>query len=101
MNNYAVYVSDTIENVIVAESKDAAEELSGMNAIVSDPLKGPFRDWVKYNDTWVKEFPPYESWTWNIDEMIWEPPIPYPISSLETGLVYSWDEDSLQWVLAE
>jgi len=40
---------------------------------------------------------PYESWVLNEETCLWEPPIPYP----DDGLVYSWSEDSLQWIKEE
>jgi hypothetical protein len=37
---------------------------------------------------------PHPSWILNEDSCIWEPPIPYPDSSVMTF----WDEESLSWI---
>ena len=37
---------------------------------------------------------PYESWILNEDTCLWESPVPYP----EGGLIYNWNEESMQWV---
>ena len=36
---------------------------------------------------------PYPSWLLNEETCQWEAPIPYP----EDGLIYSWNEDELDW----
>jgi hypothetical protein len=37
---------------------------------------------------------PYASWILNEETCRWEAPVPYPTD----GLMYKWDEDSLDWV---
>jgi hypothetical protein len=37
---------------------------------------------------------PYPSWLLNLDTCQWEPPIPYPTDKK----LYSWDEETQQWV---
>lgn len=51
MFNFAIYQNDTILNVIVADSKEAAEQATGMNAIKTEG--SPWIGWVKQGDTWV------------------------------------------------
>ena len=41
---------------------------------------------------------PYESWTLNEDTCLWESSIPYPD---DTENSYLWDEETLNWILAE
>lgn len=38
---------------------------------------------------------PYESWTLDEDLCVWLAPVPYPTDDN----LYSWDEDSQQWIL--
>lgn len=38
---------------------------------------------------------PYPSWVLNDDTCLWETPIPCP----DDGKLYSWDEETLSWVL--
>lgn len=40
---------------------------------------------------------PFDSWVLNEDTCLWEAPIPYPAD----GAVYSWDEESGDWVAVE
>ena len=37
---------------------------------------------------------PYPSWLLNTETCLWQPPIPYPTD----GKIYSWNEDTQQWV---
>ena len=37
---------------------------------------------------------PYESWTWNSVDKVWEAPEPRP----DDGKIYEWDEETLSWV---
>jgi len=41
---------------------------------------------------------PFESWTLNEETCLWESPIPYPD---DTENSYLWDEETLNWILAE
>jgi hypothetical protein len=40
---------------------------------------------------------PYESWTLDEDTCRWEAPVAYPTD----GKMYSWDEESLNWIEVE
>jgi hypothetical protein len=40
---------------------------------------------------------PFESWTLNEDTCLWEAPVAYP----EDENSYLWDEETLNWILAE
>jgi hypothetical protein len=40
---------------------------------------------------------PFESWVLDEDTCLWEAPVPYPTD----GEMYTWDEDSGDWVLVE
>ena len=37
---------------------------------------------------------PYDSWTWNSVDKVWEAPEPYPNDDND----YTWDEETLSWV---
>ena len=37
---------------------------------------------------------PYDSWTWNSTDKVWEAPEPYPNDDND----YTWDEETLSWV---
>lgn len=38
----------------------------------------------------------YASWVLNEDTCLWEPPVPMP--TITEGVMYYWDEDSLNWI---
>lgn len=40
---------------------------------------------------------PFESWLLNEDTCLWESPVPYP----SDGLLYSWNESIINWVIDE
>lgn len=42
---------------------------------------------------------PYDSWVLDEETCRWEAPIPYP-EDAEVGQIYSWDEPTTSWVLA-
>ena len=37
---------------------------------------------------------PFTSWTWNSEESMWTPPIPYPDDDTK---IYSWNEENQNW----
>lgn len=92
MPNYAIYDDDIILNVIVAESKELAESVSGKNALETDG--SPWIEWTKINGSWAPP-KPYNSWTWDGAE--WVAPIRYP----EDGNEYEWNEDEQNWLIVE
>jgi len=51
MSNFAIYQDNVIVNVIVADSKEIAEQVTGMNAIETNG--SPWIGWTKQGDTWV------------------------------------------------
>ena len=42
---------------------------------------------------------PYPSWSFNLDELTWEPPISYPTDTLEDGEFYEWNEGVQKWIV--
>jgi len=40
---------------------------------------------------------PFASWLLNEETCLWESPVPYP----DDGSVYTWNEDTTQWVIVE
>lgn len=51
MSNFAIYQDNVIVNVIVADSKEIAEQITGMSAIETNG--SPWIGWTKQGDTWV------------------------------------------------
>jgi hypothetical protein len=51
MANYAIYSGGTIMNVIVADSQEVAEQVTGMFALETDGV--PWIGWTLVDDKWV------------------------------------------------
>lgn len=51
MPNFAIYKDNVILNVIVAESKEIAEEVTGANAI--ETTGNPWIDWTLVDGVWT------------------------------------------------
>lgn len=105
MSNFAVYETDVIVNVLVADSKKIAEQVSGMSAIES--VNGnPWIGWTLHEGGWRAPEPTDAgSWVWVadlgawIDSDVWElvngewrPPMP------ESEGEWSWDSDLREWI---
>ena len=92
MPNFAVLDGESVVNVIVADSKDIAEELTGKNCVEATTVKAQVGG--KYSEGNFIEPKPYPSWI--LDENYdWQPPVAYP----SDGALYTWNEDNLEWVI--
>jgi hypothetical protein len=56
MPNYAIHNWQIVSNVIVADSKELAEELTGLNALETEGL--PWIDWIYIDGEWQPPPPP-------------------------------------------
>lgn len=117
--------NNIVINVIVVDNDEVINPITGIEeeilgiAFCKKLLGG---DWVQtsYNRKFRKNFaglgytydaqldafvPPklYPSWVLNNETAIWEPPVgPAPLltqEQLDSGYVYDWDEENLQWQL--
>jgi hypothetical protein len=96
MANYAVTHNGLIENTIVADSKEIAEELTGKECLEyteENPL-GIGWTWNESANAWVQPSP-FASWVLNLTTKIWEAPVPMP--EVE-GQGFDWDEETTSWV---
>ena len=57
---------------------------------------GCFR-WDEQGLIWVELTCPFPSWTWNNDENVWYPPVPYP----GDGNIYNWNESTQSWNIVQ
>lgn len=89
MANYAISDGHKIINVIIADSKESAEFVTGMEAFETEGQ--PWIGWTLEKDGW-RPPSPYSSWIWSENE--WKAPIDMP----EDGVnIYSWNEGSGNW----
>lgn len=118
MSHFAKINNESIvEQVIVAEQdyidqledKDSWIQTSyntfgGRHLLGGTPLRknyasiGYFYD--KQKDAFIPP-QPFPSWVLNEDSCQWESPVPYPtdVGTQENPKFYSWDEDTLNWVI--
>jgi hypothetical protein len=87
MPNYAVHDGQTVVNVIIADSAEIAEELTGLTVV--ETQGEPWIGWTMENEGWQPPAP-FPSWVWNGDE--WEAPVQRPDGD------YTWDETTVAWV---
>lgn len=101
MMSFAVYEDNRVLNLIVSESKEQAELITGKSCIECDPVYGPHIGWILYNEEWVPSEPPYPSWVYSKENMMWEAPVEHPFVEPGSTDSYNWDEDSLSWILSQ
>lgn len=103
-NLYAVVIDGFVDNVILAESKEIAEQVSGNTCILIDDntrkIKAVAIGW-QYDGEHFIDSQPFPSWSLDPDTKIWKAPIPLPednekIENSEITL-YKWDEDTISW----
>ena len=88
-----------IVNIIAADSKEIAEQITGLIAMeVTPDLGGSVGDiFIESHNKFKPMFPPYAGWIF--DEELWryEPPIAYPDDEID----YVWDNLTVSWVPAD
>lgn len=68
--DFAISNGSTIVNVIVADSKEIAEQATGMTAIATTPY-GVWLGWKLHGDTWRPPMPTEGMWTWDESTLSW------------------------------
>lgn len=86
----AVLFNNRVQSVIVADSVEIAEEITGQSCVESNDAN---IGWV-WNEEYEKFLPdqPYQSWTWNSELIKWDAPVEKPEGD------FDWDELSSNWV---
>lgn len=95
--NIAVIENSIVENILVVDSVELAEEMTGKTCIeyTVEPAE-PGGTYV--NGKFIKR-QPYPSWVRD-GESDWKPPVDYPEIDLGNPKVYTWDEDAVSWIEA-
>jgi hypothetical protein len=96
MPNYAIVEDSKVLNVIVADSKELAEEISGKTCV--EYTVEPAESGGTYENGRFIKAQPYPSWVLD-EDFNWQPPVPYPTQEDEENpKIYTWDEDITSWV---
>lgn len=88
MKKYAILENMKVINIILAESKEEAESVTGLEAIETD--KEPWLGWTLENNTWVPPAP-FSFWTWDGNQ--WNP----PELDKNNDSAWIWNEESQTW----
>lgn len=91
MANYAVIENGLVLNTIVADSKEAAEEVTGKTCVEFNE-SNPATIGGTYEGGLFIPVKPYSSWV--LDGTQWVAPTSCP----DNGKQYAWDENTLAWV---
>ena len=108
MAHFAKVVDGTVEQVIVADTKEWCETNlggtwvqtsynthGGTHTLGGTPLH---KNYAGIGYTWdgtgFAAPKPYDSWTLDTDTYLWESPTPMPTD----GKIYEWNESTLSWV---
>ena len=98
---FFIVQNNKVVNIILAESKESAEQLTGgvAHSFDDQEMTGVNIGWVYETPygKWRNPISPYPSWSFNIETWAWEAPISKPEDNLE----YNWDEATQSWLLIE
>lgn len=95
MANFAVLDGENVLNVILADSKTIAEEITG-KVCVEFTTESAEPGGTYTNGIFLKR-KPYPSWILN-SENEWVAPVPAPEFNLENPIDYYWNESTISWV---
>lgn len=89
MANFAIHDGVRVVNVIVADTAEIAEEVTGLVAVETNGE--PWVDWMLHGAEW-RPPAPFPSWVWDGDT--WVAPVLMPS---DPG-VWAWNEDAQTWI---
>lgn len=100
MANYAVIDNQKVINVIVADSIEVAEEITGKTCIeyTEEVPLGIDWYWNDTADTYIMPAP-FSSWAYNYELKVWEAPTPMP--TLSEGQYCNWNEETTSWEIID
>jgi len=93
---FAVIKNDIVENAIVAESIIIAQSLLPNFTLVEvTEYTGPAAIGGEFRDGVFMPKKPFDSWLWDSENKIWNPPIKQP--DMEFGFYDEWNEETQGW----
>jgi hypothetical protein len=95
MATYAVIENGTVINVIVADSKEIAEQVTEKTCLeyTEEAPLGIGWYWLDAAGGYVSPSP-FTSWTFDVATKAWVAPVEMPI---EEGKFFTWNEETLSW----
>lgn len=92
---YAVLENNTIINVIIAESKEIAESVTGKDCVEQNSTTGVAEVNGDFYNNIFRPAKPYPSWIWSEENLWWQSPVILEDDQKD----YYWDEDNNSWNL--
>lgn len=95
MKNFAVIENNIVTNIIIADSKAIAEELTGVTCIeyTTEPAEP---GGTHTNGKFIRH-KPFLSWVTDGDAG-WKAPVDAPEFNSENTKYYIWDEETISWI---
>jgi hypothetical protein len=94
MSNYATVKNGIVINTIVCEDSKISE-VNGHNIKITESTNQAAPGYEYDADKNKFKAPqPFESWTLNVDTLLWEAPVAKPVGE---GY-YRWDEELQEWI---
>jgi len=97
MPNFAVIDGIDVLNIIVADSKELAENFTGKTCVEFGPEDSAEIGGTYSNGKFLLR-KPYPSWILGQYDT-WESPAPYPAVDINNPVSYVWNEETTSWVL--
>jgi hypothetical protein len=98
MLTFAVIDDKTVINVIIADSKSVAEELTNKECIeINEGFEAGIGWYLSDDFNKYIQPSPYNGWIY--DGELWNPPVPYPVIEEGSDEKYIWDENTTSWLL--
>jgi hypothetical protein len=95
MANFAVISGTTVVNIIVADSKEIAEQVTGLNCIEYTEENIAYID-GEYFDGYFYGAAPFPSWIRD-GKGNWIAPVEMPAFDPEDRNLYTWNEETVSW----
>jgi len=98
MAKYAVINNEKVINIIVADSLEIAQEVTG-SICIEYTSEAPLEINWYWDDTANNYImpAPHTSWIYNYESKVWQAPTPMP--EAEDGKFYNWNEETTSWDL--
>jgi hypothetical protein len=92
MSNFAVIKNNQVVNLIVADTKEIAEQVTKLLCVQYTDVNSTGIGW-EYDGTGFIGAKPFDSWVFNYQTYQWEAPLSKPVS----GGPYYWNETNFAW----
>ena len=92
-HSYAVMQDNVVTNVIIALTKEIAEDVTGRSCVKVTAQTGCPSVGSQFVNGKFRPLQPYPSWNWSEGHLWWEAPSALP----DTENVYFWSEMTLSW----